>query len=233
MADQGLQGAPAAKTRRPPRGRRPVGSRTQEAIAAAAKRHFADFGYPGTTLRGIATDAGVDTRLVTHYFGSKQELFLAVVDLPFEPAEAFEVLLGPGRQGLGLRVATFMVGVLDSTAGRQTITGLLRAAASEEAAAQMLRSMLIERMLTPLAHRLGGQNPELRAALLGSQVAGLAMARHVVGLPVLNSIPSPALAAALGPVVEHYLTSPDIGEPASGPAMSAPDEQPAADDLSG
>lgn len=216
----------AATARRPRRGRRPVGSRTQEAIATAAKRQFADVGYPGTTLRAIATEAGVDTRLVTHYFGSKQELFVAVVDLPFEPAEAFESLLAPGRQGLGLRVATFMIGVLDSTAGRQTITGLLRAAASEDAAAQMLRSVLIERLLTPLAHRLGGQNPELRAALLGSQVAGLAMARHVVGLPMLNSTPSTTLAAALAPVVEHYLTSPDIGMPASEPVKSVSDEHP-------
>lgn len=196
---------------RPTRGRRPVGSGTREAISAAARRQFAEFGYPGTTLRGIAREAGVDTRLVTHYFGSKQELFIAVVELPFDPEPAFAALLGPGPEGLGRRVAGFLLSVLDSTQGRQTITGLIRAAASEEAAAVMLRDLIVERLLTPMARRLGGENPELRAALLGSQVAGLAMARHVVGLPVLAATPSEVLAAAMAPVVEHYLTAPDIG----------------------
>ncbi len=194
-----------------PRGRRPVGSGTREAIEAAAKRQFAELGYPGTTMRAVAAEAGVDTRLVTHYFGSKQELFVAVVELPFEPEPAFEMLLGPGREGIGARVAEFMIGVLDSTEGRQTVTGLLRAAASEDAAARMLRDLLVERLLTPLARRIGGNHPELRAALLGSQVAGLAMARHVVGLPDLVDAPSPVLVAALAPVAEHYLTSPAIG----------------------
>lgn len=205
------ESAASARSARPPRGRRPVGSGTREAIRVAAKRQFAEFGYPGTTLRAIAAEAGVDTRLVTHYFGSKQELFIAVVELPFEPKPVFEALLGPGPEGLGRRVATFLIGVLDSTEGRQTVTGLLRAAASEDAAAGMLRDLIVERLLGPLAQRLGGENPDLRAALLGSQMAGLGMARHIVGLPALQTAPSAALVAALAPVIEHYLTSPDIG----------------------
>lgn len=149
---------------------------------------------------------------MTHYFGSKQELFVSVVELPFDPEPAFERLLAPGIDGLGRRVAGFLFGVLDSTQGQQTITGLIRAAASEEAAALMMRALIVERMLTPMARRLGGDNPELRAALLGSQVAGLAMARHIVGVPVLADTPSPVLAAALAPVIEHYLTAPEIGQ---------------------
>jgi AcrR family transcriptional regulator len=199
-----------------PRGRRPVGSGTREAIQIAAKRQFAEFGYPRTTMRAIAAEAGVDTRLVTHYFGSKQELFLAVVELPFDPEPTFAMLLGAGRDGLGLRLAGFVVGVLESTAGRQTITGLIRAAASEDAAAAMLRAMLVERLLGPLAHRLGGDHPELRASLLASQIAGVALARHIVGLPELVAARPQVLVAALAPVIEHYLTSPGIGDVNSG-----------------
>ena len=92
------------------RGRRPAGSGTREAILAAASRAFAEQGYPRTTLRGIARDAGVDTRLVTHYFGSKQDLFVEVVELPFDPDVAMATLLGPGPDGGGHRLATFAVG---------------------------------------------------------------------------------------------------------------------------
>ena len=98
--------------------------------------------------------------------------------------------------------------MLDTEAGRQTITGLLRAAASEEEAAAMIRRMLVERLLRPLAQRLGTDQPELRASLMGSQVAGLTMARHVVRLPALVDAPSAQLAAAIAPVFDHYLTQP-------------------------
>ena len=87
------------------RGRRPAGSGTREAILAAASRAFAEQGYPRTTLRGIARDAGVDTRLVTHYFGSKQDLFIAVVELPFDPEQVMPAAPRPGPRGVGVRLA--------------------------------------------------------------------------------------------------------------------------------
>ena len=188
------------------RGRRPAGSGTREAILAAASRAFAEQGYPRTTLRAIARDAGVDTRLVTHYFGSKQDLFIAVVELPFDPAEVMPALLAPGREGVGHRLAAFGVGMLESPDARRTMIGLLRAAASEEAAAERVRDLLMARLVGPLAQALGGDQPELRAALTAAQVAGLAFARHVVGVPRLAQASPEELVAAIGPVLEHYLT---------------------------
>jgi AcrR family transcriptional regulator len=193
------------------RGRRPgsspgSGSAAQEAILAAAKKQFSELGYPRTTIRGIARAAGVDPRLVAHYFGSKQELFVTVVELPFDPETAFARLIGPGPDGLGRRVAEFALNVLDSPAGRQTITGLLRAAASEEEAAVLIRDLLVQRLLTPLTRELGGDQPELRGSLLGSQISGLAFARHIVGLRPLVEAPREVLVDALAPVLDHYLT---------------------------
>ena len=83
------------------RGRRPAGSGTREAILAAASRAFAELGYPRTTPRAIARDAGVDTRLVTHYFGSKQALFVEVVELPFDLDVVMAAVIGPGLEGSG------------------------------------------------------------------------------------------------------------------------------------
>ena len=190
------------------RGRRPVGSGTREAIAAAARRQFGELGYRRASLRSIAVEAGVDPRLVLHFFGSKQELFAAVVELPFDPATAFDLVLSPGEQGLGQRLATFLLDVLDSADGRKTITGLIRAAASEDQAAAMIRELIGRRLLLPLASRLGRDRPELRASLVASQVVGLAMARHVVGIPALTTASRDELIAALAPVFDHYLTGP-------------------------
>jgi AcrR family transcriptional regulator len=188
------------------RGRRPAGSGTREAIAAAARRQFGDMGYQRASLRSIAGEAGVDPRLVLHFFGSKQQLFASVVELPFDPETTFDTLMAAGEQGLGRRVAEFLLGILDSPEGRKTATGLIRAAASEEEAAATIRDLVAQRLLLPLASRVGRDRPELRASLVASQIVGLAMARHVVGLTPLATASRAELVAALAPVFDHYLT---------------------------
>jgi AcrR family transcriptional regulator len=188
------------------RGRRPAGSGTREAILAAASRAFAEQGYPRTTMRAIARDAGVDTRLVTHYFGTKQDLFVAVVELPFDPEVVMARVVGQGPDGVGHRLATFAVGMMETPEARRTMTGLLRAAASEEEAALRVRDLLVARLLTPLAHHIGGDHPDLRAALTGAQIAGLVVGRHIVGLPRLAQATPEELVAAVAPVLQHYLT---------------------------
>jgi AcrR family transcriptional regulator len=189
----------------PARGRRPAGSNTRAAIEAAARRRFAEVGYPRTTMRAIAADAGVDPRLISHFFGSKQELFVAVVELPFEPEPTFDALLSGGDAGVGGRLAEFVLGMLDRPETRSTILGVIRAAASEEAAAEQIRELLATRLLGPLARRVGADQPDLRAALVASQVVGLAFARHVVGFNALVEADRAALAGLLAKVFDVYL----------------------------
>jgi AcrR family transcriptional regulator len=194
-----------------PRGRRPGGSRAREQILVAARRQFAEHGFRATSLRRVAADAGVDVRLVSHYFGSKADLFVAAVELPFDPEPTFDALLAGGRVGLGARLAAFVVGVLDYPAGRDTITGLIRAAASEEQAATLMRQRLVEQILLPLARRIGTDHAELRASFMGSQIGGLVLARHVIGLPELAAADPDVLVAMLAPVLARCLTEPVTG----------------------
>jgi AcrR family transcriptional regulator len=189
-------------------GRRPGTSGTREAIARAARRLFAERGYDRTTLRAIAAEAAVDPALVVHFFGSKQGLFLSVVELPFEPAEVLPEILAGDRTAVGRRFARFVVGVLEDPEARSRMTGIVRAAASEPAAARIVRELLTSRILGPLAASLGADDAPLRATLTGSQVVGLVMARHVVGVEPLASLEPEALVDAVGPTFQHYLAEP-------------------------
>jgi AcrR family transcriptional regulator len=182
------------------RGRRPAGSGTREAIVEEAKRQFGARGYRDVTLRGVAQGAGVDPKLVLHYFGSKQGLFAASVELPMSP----EVVLAAvfAERG-GLRAARFLVEVLQDADARDTFTALLRAAVSEPEAAEVIRDILTTRMLLPVAERVGGDRPDLRAAMMASQLVGLVMARAVVGIPPLVSATPDELVAAQTPVFRH------------------------------
>src|SRR5688572_9896803 len=102
-------------------------------------------------MRAVAADAGVDPRLISHFFGSKQERFVAVVELPFEPEPTFDALLSGGDAEVGARLAEFVLGMLDRPEARSTILSVIRAAASEEAAAEQIRQLLATRLLVPLA----------------------------------------------------------------------------------
>jgi len=186
-------------------GRRPGPSGTREAILAAARRQFAAQGYDRTSMRGIAAEAGVDQALVAHFFGAKQQLFVEVVRLPFEPSELLPVLLEGDRETLGERLAGFVASVLESPEGRARVLGIVRAAASEPEAARMLREFLRGELLAPLAQQLGVEDAELRVTLAGSQIVGMVMARHVIEVEPLAELSSGELAALLAPTLQRYL----------------------------
>ena len=85
----------------PGRGRRAGDSGTRETILAAARRRFAAHGYDAATIRSIAADAAVDPALVHHFFGSKEQLFVAAMRLPFAPGEMITAALAPGSRAPG------------------------------------------------------------------------------------------------------------------------------------
>ena len=187
-------------------GRRPGGADTRGEIAAAAGRLFAERGFDRTSMRAVAAEAGVDPALVSHYFGSKQRLFVATVQLPIEPAPLVALVAAGGAEGIGERLARAVIGVLETPPGRERATSIVRAAASEPEAAALLREQLAEQLFGPVARELGGEEPELRANLCGSQMVGLVMARYVVGVEPLASTEAERVILAIAPALQHYLT---------------------------
>ena len=187
------------------RGRPPGESGTREAIIEEARRQFSDLGYRRTTLRSVARAAGVDPRLLLHYFGSKRNLFLESVELPIEPERIIDTVFAHGMENVGRSAAELILSVLEEPRSRRALTALLRAAVSEPEAAELIRELLAERILLPIANRVGGDQPERRAALAGSQIVGLATARHLIGLEPLARASRAELARALAPVIDHYL----------------------------
>lgn len=189
-------------------GRRPGASGTREAIAAAARRQFAELGYDRTSLRAVAAEAGVDPALVSHFFGSKQRLFVEVVELPFDPEIVLPGILAGDRETIGLRLARFVLGALEHEDARRRFTGMIRSAASEPEAARLVRELVTSRVFSPIAESLGVDDAPLRAALAGSQIVGLVMARHVVGVEPLASASADKIAESVGATLQRYLTGP-------------------------
>ncbi|MGK5441925.1 TetR family transcriptional regulator [Micromonospora sp. URMC 105] len=192
-------------------GRRPGNPDTRQAILAAARTAFAERGFDAASIRVIATAAGVDPALVHHYFGSKEELFRATVEIPLDPAELLPEVLAGGADAVGERLVRTFLRVWDSPAGKAAVA-LLRSAVNNEWTARLLREFLVTQVLRRVLDHLDVPPAELplRGSLVATQVSGLAMMRYVIRLEPVASADPETLVAAIGPTVQRYLTG-DLG----------------------
>jgi AcrR family transcriptional regulator len=188
-------------------GRRPGATGTREQITVAARSLFADLGYERATFRAIAGAAGVDPALVVHFYGTKDELFRQVMALPPPIADGLERLAEGPRETVGRRLAELIVGALENPASRTVVLGRIRCASSHPDAAALVRET-VTRDLLRLATALSDDEPETRAVLVGAQVVGLALARHIVRVEPLASMSSSDVIEIYAPTFQHYLVEP-------------------------
>jgi AcrR family transcriptional regulator len=190
----------------PRTGRRPGDSGARGAILEAARLSFATEGYEGSTIRGIAGRAKVDPALVHHYFGTKEGLFTAAMDFPFNPAEDLGPLLEQGADGLGERILRFFLSAWDRSSPASPFVAMIRSASSNDQAATMLRQFITREVIGRISHSLPADHPELRATLVGSQLVGLGLARYVVRIEPLASARAETVVRCISPTIQRYLT---------------------------
>ena len=176
------------------------GRATRAAILEIARSQFGDHGFERTTIRSVASAAGVDPALVMHYFGSKAELFAA--------ASRFDITFPDLSDVAPDRVADVLVPLFVGAWGPQgPFLPLLRAAATNRVAADALLQVFVDQVAPALAAVVPDQ-PGERAALVGSQLLGLAVARYILGVPPLAAMGDAQLVEWLRPVLAHYLVDP-------------------------
>jgi AcrR family transcriptional regulator len=178
-------------------------------ILEVARDEFAQRGFDNATVRQIAGRAGVDPGMIAHHFGSKQQLFLAALEVPFDPAtEIAQVVDGP-REDLAARLLSRFLEVWDSPAGAGAIA-VVRTAVQRDDSAALIRDLALHRALRPLMATLDGTTEERlwRANLAASQIVGLIFTRYVVRLEPLASAAHAEVVAAVAPTVQRYLTGP-------------------------
>ena len=186
-------------------GRRAGAADTRGEILAAARHVFGEQGFDGTTVRAVAARAGVDPALVHHYFGSKQALFRAAMELPIDFNALIERVMSGPREAIGERLVRQSLELWEDPATRSLLLGIVRSATTDPVAAGMLRGLLTRGPILALTRASGQPDAALRATLAGSQIVGLAMARYVIGVEPLASVSADDVARAIGPTIQRYL----------------------------
>ncbi|UQX05041.1 TetR family transcriptional regulator [Streptomyces sp. RerS4] len=175
---------------------------TRAAILEAARERFAADGYDRATIRAIARDARIDPSMVMRYFGNKEGLFAAAstFDLRLPELDALP------EQGIG---AALVRHFLDRWEQDDVLTALLRVGVTNAAGAERMQAIFKEQ-LGPIVARVCPDPAEAptRAALVASQILGMALTRFVLRLPPAVAMSREEVAAWLGPTVQRYLTAP-------------------------
>lgn len=169
---------------------------TKAEILAAARSAFANHGYEQVGMREIAAAVGVNAALVVRYFGSKEALFKAAVTEGF----SMSGLIGE-RSEFGMTLARYILSKRERGQLEPTLA-LIRSASNPQAAA-LMRELLDEQFIKPLARWLGGRNAEVRAGLIAAQILGLALAREVIESKSLNKVKLETLVQQSGAVLQR------------------------------
>lgn len=186
-------------------GRRPGAPDTRQHIVAVARRAFGERGYDATSLRSIATAAGVDPGLLIHYFGSKRGVFLAALEVTIRPSALFEDLKGLSSRHIAEHIVRRYLTLLERSEPRDVVMGLVRSAVSNEQAADMLRELLLHQVLTSLLPLIEQPDATMRASLIVAQLVGIAMLKYVVRAETVVRATNAELVALVSPAIEQYL----------------------------
>ncbi|BBX08322.1 TetR family transcriptional regulator [Mycolicibacterium aichiense] len=186
---------------------RPRGSSdTRERILTRARELFARNGIDKTSIRSIAAAAGVDSALVHHYFGTKQQLFAAAIQLPIDPMTVLVPLRDTPIEDLGHVLPATLLPLWDSEMGAGLIATIRSLLTGSDVS--LVRSFLQEVITAEVAPRV--DNPpgtgRLRVQFVASQLVGVVMARYIIGLEPFASLTPEQISATIAPTLQRYLT---------------------------
>jgi AcrR family transcriptional regulator len=172
---------------------------------AAARHEFARYGYDRATMRSIAGRADVDPATIYRFFSDKNDLLAAAIEFPVSD-DTVQRVLGDVTHRSAEDILEHLVELWAVPDVADRLAALLRVAATHPDAGQVVSGLVDSTVVRALVSGIEDEeSAEFRAALVASQLAGLALLRLVIPLPALTSAPIDDLVAAIAPTIDRYL----------------------------
>lgn len=176
---------------------------TRAAILDAARARFAAEGYGKATIRAIAGDAAIDPSMVMRYFGSKDGLFAAAVDIDL----ALPDLAAADEGEVGELLIRRFLALWEEPPGNAVLLTLLRSSITDEAVTERFRNVFAQQVL-PAVLRFGDPaDAPRRSGLVVTQLLGIALCRYILRIPPVVALTRDELIADIAPTLQRYLTS--------------------------
>jgi AcrR family transcriptional regulator len=165
---------------------------TEARILSHARRLFAESGYDRTTIRAVATAAGVDPGLVMHYFESKERLFTQATRAENPPLPG-----GTADEVAEQLLDRLQASLTDEPAGSLAV---LRSMLTHPESAQEFRSTS-RAYKDRISEAIQGEDADLRADVVGAAIIGVVLGRHLIRLDHLAEADPERVVEILRPAV--------------------------------
>ncbi|MEU0059383.1 TetR family transcriptional regulator [Streptomyces sp. NPDC006334] len=175
--------------------------RTKAAILRAARERFAAQGYERTTIRAVASDAGIDPSMVMRYFGNKAQLFDATLAIDLRLPD----LTGVPADKLAQVLVQHFLERWEGDPADDALLVLLRSAVTNEQAAARMHEIFAAQVAPTLAAALGPEVAAQRAGLVSAQLLGLGLTRYLLRLPAVTTLTPDDIESGLAPALQAVL----------------------------
>jgi AcrR family transcriptional regulator len=172
--------------------------RTEATILEAARELFAEVGFERTTIRAVASRAGVDPALVMQYYGNKEALFAASARWHVDHKRLSEAAL-PDIPATALDDLFIS---FEDPSKRDGAIALLRNCLTHESALEVMRDDVMREPQAMIAQTIGGDDGELRAGLLGATMIGVTIAKYLLEIPAVAAASPEDIERIMAPVLK-------------------------------
>ena len=139
------------------------------------------------------------------FFGSKDELFAAVMAVPRSALDRISTVFEGPDAHLGERVVrAFLTSWEDIPEESEPLMAMLRGAVGSEHARVQLRDFIQSRLMAGLGEA-PGPDAALRAGLASAMLVGLITSRRIIGVPLLLAAEPDKLVALVAPAIQEIL----------------------------
>ena len=176
---------------------------TRKRILEAASQRFASTTYEATSLRDIAADVGVDVAYVHRSFGSKESLFLEVLQF----SESDIDIAGTDSADLPAVLAQRLFTRPSTSPNEADPLAILVYSFFAPAAGKHVSDRLLSEFIQPIQEKLGDQSPTRSTAIM-SMLIGMSMLKNMLHLPSLNGSDSTETEAQVVEALTAIMTNP-------------------------
>ncbi|MBO9578183.1 MAG: TetR family transcriptional regulator [Microbacteriaceae bacterium] len=178
---------------------------TRAELLRAAGEEFAERGYEGTSVRGVARRAGFDAALVHHYFGDKAGLFAAMLQTDVRPTDGLEEIFAGPREDFAASYLRFALERFEQPEAREQMVALIRTSLGSDAMAEVAKGFVASQLDAAFERIAVGPDPAMRARLVSTQLFGLFVQRFVLRAEPLASAPVERVVTLVAPTLHRYL----------------------------
>jgi AcrR family transcriptional regulator len=143
--------------------------------------------------------------MVFYFFGTKQGLFAAAIEMSAQLPPAIESIFTGGLDGIGERIIRTLLDNMDKS-DRTPLAMLTRSAPTHDQSETLLREFIDREITGRLTSMLGTPDAALRAGMVNVQLLGLTVARYILRIEPIASAPVDDLVTRFGRLVQHCLT---------------------------